>query len=143
MAIYQRILTTCFNPAYYGASGSNPIVMQAVTTNMLTNTMSSALFQYPAGLAYFDADGDGKGDLAFTGVDSGGKGITGIFENTGIGAGSFMFSNSPYSLPRKTARKERHLVISTATGVLDIVVANTNGMVSVYRNLSTGRRGWR
>ncbi len=83
--------TMFFNPSYYGASMSNPIGLQAVRTNVFTNTMSSALFDNPLGMAYFDADGDGKGDLAFTGT----LGITGMFENTGSGAGSFVLSNTP------------------------------------------------
>jgi hypothetical protein len=182
--------TTFFNPAYYGASVTNSINLEAVTTNMFTNTMSTNVFGAPGALAYFDADGDGKGDLAFTGVASGNVGITGIFENMGSGAGSFVLSNTPYSLPtgdtpegtafgdfdgdglldwvvvvnnllsvevRRNASTPGNILFEPGNRYLtgsapvdvkvmdfdgdgkpDLVVANTNGMVSVYRNLSSG-----
>jgi hypothetical protein len=127
--------TTYFNPAYYGANVTNPITMTAVLTNVLTNSLSSGGVTL-SDLAYFDANGDGKGDLVYLGN----PGVAAIFQNTGSGPGNFSFlSNAPYSLPTGFDGAAIAFGDLDGDGMLDWVwdVANTANVLQIVRNAST------
>jgi hypothetical protein len=96
--------TTYFNPAYYGASVNNPIVMQAVATNALVNLVGGKNLALDD-LGLMDINGDGKPDLMFL---SGyatipvltNLGSMALYLNGSTGTGNFtLLTNSPFTQP--------------------------------------------
>jgi len=129
-----------FNPAYFGASTSNPILMQAVATNYLTNSLGSPVDALND-MGFADINGDGKGDLAYTGplVHPDTVGGTTVLENTSVGPGSFALdSGAPYSLATSEDPSAMAFGDVDGDGLLDWVwVDYEASSVEVVRNASS------
>jgi hypothetical protein len=127
---------TYFSPAYYGASVTNLISFQSAATNtfVFSNNLTNVAFADLSEMTFFDADGDGKGDLAFVGT----LGITGIFENTSTGPGSVEFSGTPYSMPVGDTPGGTTYGDLDGDGLLDwVVTVNNDWSMEIFRNQST------
>jgi hypothetical protein len=130
--------TNYFNPAYFGASVNNPIVMQQASSYFLTNSLSLPMAGLnDMGFADVNGDGkgDGKGDLAYVGQWS----VISMLENGSVGPGSFALdANMPYSVEAVSDPSALAFGDLDGDGMLDWVWvdfgANT---VDVLRNVSS------
>jgi hypothetical protein len=127
--------TNFFNPAYYGPGVSSPVVMSSswVASINPVNPFFSTANLYVDGIGFFDADGDGKVDLAYL-TDN----VAAIVENGSTGPGNFnLLSGAPYSLPigaRPSAMAAGDL---DGDGLLDwVVLINNMNIVQIFRNAS-------
>jgi hypothetical protein len=114
----------------------NAINFVSAATNTFTfvNSVTTNAFGNLSEMTFFDADGDGKGDLAFVGTE----GITGIFANTSSGPGSVGFSNTPYSMPVGDLPGGTTYGDLDGDGLLDWIVTVTNDWsMEIFRNQST------
>jgi hypothetical protein len=123
-----------FNPAYYGANVTNSIVMSGVSSLNPTNPFFATTNLPIHGIGFFDADGDGKGDLAYLAPY-----VAAIVENGSSGAGSFtLLSNSPYSLAVNFNPSAMAMGDLDGDGLLDwVVLINNLNELQIFRNAST------